>query len=157
MNGSVNDSGDNVFLGHVDVDIDEEMPFELIEHAKQAVLETLPEKSREKYNCAYKNFKDWQSRNEMATISNKLVLAYFQMLSKAKNYKPTSLWAYHSMLKATLRTFEDTDIGKFAQVTAFLKAKSNGYKSVKARVFSEENIKTFIDQADDLSWLDIKV
>lgn len=31
-------------------DIDEDMPFELIEHAKAAVVETLPIKSKEKYD-----------------------------------------------------------------------------------------------------------
>lgn len=137
-------------------DIDEEMPFELLEHAREAVLETLPKKSRDKYIRTYKIFKDWQSRHGMPKISNELILAYFHMMAK-KKYKPTSLWAYHRMLKATLRTHEDVDIGTFKQVSAFLKSKSVGYKSKKARVFTEDQIKTFIDDADNLSWLDVKV
>lgn len=144
-------------LGEKDVhDIDEQMPFELLEHARAAVLETLPDISREKYMLTYKNFKDWQSKHGMPNVCNDLILAYFHMMAK-KKYKPTSLWAYHSMLKATIRTFEDVDIGRFKQVSAFLKSRSKGYKSVKARVFTEDQIKNFIDNADNLSWLDVKV
>lgn len=159
MSGSENtdDSGGNVSTVNDFDDIDEDMPFELLEHAKEAVLETLPAQSKQKYNRVYKNFKDWQSKNGSPIVSNRLILAYFHMLSSTKKYKPTSLWAYHSMLKATLRTYEDIDIKKYGQVSAFLKSKSSGYRSVKARVFMEDNIKTFIDQADELSWLDIKV
>lgn len=143
-------------VNEVDVnDIDEEMPFELLEHAREAVFETLPKISRDKYIRTYKIFKDWQSRHGMANVSNELILAYFHMMA-TKKYKPTSLWAYHSMLKATLRTFENVDIGSFKQVSAFLKSKGIGYKSKKARVFTEDQIKTFIDDADNLSWLDVK-
>ncbi|XP_037048476.1 uncharacterized protein LOC119082925 [Bradysia coprophila] len=74
-----------------------------------------------------------------------------------KKYKPTSLWAFHSMLKSTLRAYDNVDIGKFCQVTAFLKTKSSGYKVVKAKVFAESYILKFIDEAEDLTWLDVKV
>lgn len=43
------------------------------------------------------------------------------------------------------------------QVTAFLKSKSHGYKSKKAEVFTEDGIKNFFDEAEDLAWLDVKV
>lgn len=82
-------------------DVDEDMPLELMEHAKAAKLETMPVKSREKYNRLYKNFKDWQASYGVVTISSDLIMAYFHMLDE-KKYKPTSLWAFHSMLKCTL-------------------------------------------------------
>ncbi len=47
-------------------DIDDEMPLELMEHAEAALLETLPVKSKEKYNRVYKNFKDWQGSFEFS-------------------------------------------------------------------------------------------
>lgn len=72
-------------------DIDDEMPFKLIEHAKAAALEILPEMSREKYNRVYRNF--------LGILKNK----------HWKKYKIT-LWSFHSMLKATLRANEDIDI-----------------------------------------------
>lgn len=40
-------------------DIDEDMPFELIQHARAASMDVLPQLSREKYNRVYKNFKAW--------------------------------------------------------------------------------------------------
>lgn len=104
----------------------------------------------------YNKFKNWQSGYGVVVISSNLIMAYFHTLDE-KKYKPTSLWAYHSMLKATLRVNDDVDIGTFHQVTAFLKGKSAGYKSVKAKVFDEHGIKNFIDRAEDLAWLDVKV
>lgn len=44
ISSNMNGSGENVFIGDVVDEIDDEMPFELIKHAKEAVLETLPEK-----------------------------------------------------------------------------------------------------------------
>lgn len=137
-------------------DIDEEMPFELMEHAKAATLETLPQKSRPKYMRMYENFKTWQTSHGVTKISSNLVLAFFRSL-ELKKYKPTSLWAFYSMLKATIRAHENIDIGTFPAVSAFLKTKSNGYKPVKAEVFTEAGIKEFIDTSDDSSWLDVKV
>lgn len=84
------------------------------------------------------------------------MLAYFHVLAE-KSYKPSSLYAFYSMLKATLRAHENTDIGTLNQVSAFLKAKSDGYKPIKAEVFTEEGFKKFIDEAENLAWLDVEV
>lgn len=70
-------------------DIDNELPFELMEHVTAAVLELLPAKSRENYINVYKKFKDWQSGYGVNTISSNLILAYFHV--------------------ATLRSFENID------------------------------------------------
>lgn len=137
-------------------DIDEEMPFELLEHARAASMDLLPQKSRVRYNNTYNNFKVWQGSYNVKTICEDLILAYFHVLAE-KNYKPTSLYAFHSMLKATLRAHENADIGNFHQVSAFLKVKSDGYKPIKAEVLTEEGVKKFIDEAEDLAWLDVKV
>lgn len=137
------------------LDIDEELPLELMEHASAAKLETLPVKSREQYNRVYDIFKCWRNSYGVNTITCDLMLAYFKILSE--KYKPTSVWAFHSMLKSTIRANENIDIGPFFQVTAFLKTKSSGYKCVKAMVFEEGHIRKFINEADDLTWLDVKV
>ncbi|KAJ6639008.1 hypothetical protein Bhyg_11747, partial [Pseudolycoriella hygida] len=99
----------------------------------------------------------WQDGRGVQKITPNVVLAYFQELDAKKNYKPTSLWAFYSMLKSTLRTFEDLDIGQYFQVKAFLKQKSSGFKSVRANVFTEEEIRKFVMEADDRQWLDVKV
>ncbi|KAG4076779.1 hypothetical protein HA402_009125 [Bradysia odoriphaga] len=137
-------------------DVDENMPLELMEHAKAAKMETLPIKSKEKYNRVYQNFKEWTKSYGVTAITSDLIIAYFHMLDE-KKYKPTSLWAFHSMLKSTLRAYDNVDIGKFCQVAAFLKTKSSGHKVVKAKVFAESDILKFIDETDDLAWLDVKV
>lgn len=137
-------------------DIDDDMPFELMEHAKAAALEILPEKSRVKYNRVYQNFKDWQSSYGVRKISPDLIAAYFHVLNE-KKYKPTTLWALHSMLKATLRAHEDVEIGGYKQVTSFLKAKSSGFNSIKAEVFHGYEIRKFLEEAEDYTWLDVKV
>lgn len=138
-------------------DIDEEMPLELLEHANAALMETLPAKSKEKYKRVYKIFKEWQASYGVGKITSELIMAYFHVLEDTKKYKPTSLWAFHSMLKCTLRAYENVDIGNFHQVTSYLKTKSSGYKCVKAKVFKEAEIQKFIEEADDLAWLDVKV
>lgn len=137
-------------------DIDDDMPFELIEHAKAAALEILSMKSREKYFRVYKNFTDWKMSHGVSKMSSNLIMAYFHMLEE-KKYKPITLWSVYSMLKATLRAKEDIDIVKYTQVVAFLKRKSSGFKSIKAEVFTEAGVKKFIEEAEDLSWLDVKV
>lgn len=137
-------------------DIDEDIPFEVLQNAKLAALELLPVKSREKYYRAYNHFKEWQKKHGLKTVSCTIVMSYFFEMDK-KNYKPTSLWAFYSMLKATIRIKENVDIGKYGDVTAFLKVKSIGFKSVKAEVFTEQQIKSFFDGAPDLQWLDVKV
>lgn len=154
---NVNDSGENSVVGEHVEDIDEDMPFEIIQNAREAILETLPKVSREKYTRVYNNFKQWQKKLGTESVSHETILAYFHMLATKKKYKPTSLWAYFSMLKATMRTYENVLIDKYKQVSAYLSTRSAGYKKKKAKVFSEDNIKTFIDQADEFSWLDVKV
>lgn len=137
-------------------EVDEEMPLELMEHVRAAKLETLPVKSRDKYNRVYDRFKSWQMSYGVQNVSSDLMLAYFGILDE-KKYKPNSLWAFHSMLKSTLKAHENIDIGKFKQVTSFLRTKSSGYRPVKAKVFQEEHIQKFIDDADTSAWLDVKV
>jgi hypothetical protein len=139
------------------VSVDEEMPLELMENARMATLDMLPEKSKQIYMKIYQNFKDWQNGHGVKKITSNLLLAYFQQISDEKKYKPTSMWAFYSMLKATLRVHEDLDIGEYFQVKAFLKKKSSGYKSVRAEVFTEEQVRKFIMEADDSRWLDVKV
>lgn len=51
-------------------EFDEEMPLELMEHVKAAKLETLPVKSREKYNRVYEKFKTWQTNYGVETVSS---------------------------------------------------------------------------------------
>lgn len=140
----------------VERDIDEDIPFEIMQNAQLASLELLPAKSREKYYRIYNVFKKWQGGHGMTTISSTIMKTYFYEMDN-KKYKPISMWAYYSMLKATIRVKENIDIGKFSEVVSFLKAKASGFKSAKAEVFTETQLKTFFDTASGVEWLDAKV
>lgn len=62
------------------------------------------------------------------------------------------------MLKATLKIYDYIDIGMYQQLIGFLKSKAKGYKpNAKAKVFSQNEIHEFIDNAPDELWLDLKV
>ena len=142
-------------MNSIETGLNEDLPLELIQNAELATMETLPEKSRDKYFRVYNHFKDWQKVHGVTKISSELMLSYFYELKK-KN-APTSLWAYYSMLKATIQVKENVDIGKFAEINSFLKTKSSGYKSTKADVFSEQQLKKIMEEAADVNWLDVKV
>ncbi len=61
------------------------------------------------------------------------------------------------MLKNTLKIHDDVDISKYAKVMSFMKRYSEGYKSIKAKVFSEDEIRKFLFEAPDIQWLAVKV
>ncbi|KAJ6643825.1 hypothetical protein Bhyg_08790, partial [Pseudolycoriella hygida] len=56
-------------------DIDEEIPFEVMQNAELAKLELLPVKSRDKYYRVYGHFKDWQKEHGL----KKVVAEYLQL------------------------------------------------------------------------------
>lgn len=59
----------SIDMDYID-DIDEELPFEVIQNAQLASLELLPAKSREKYYRIYNVFKKWQTGHGIKTISS---------------------------------------------------------------------------------------
>lgn len=136
-------------------DSSDELSAELIAAAECVTNDTLPEISKERYSKTYVAFQQWKHLNNVKTTSETVLKAYLYKL--AENNKPTSLWAYHSMLKAMIRIKENVDIGVYHEVNAFLKKKSKGYVPVKAKVFKEVEMHRFIFQSDDSAWLDVKV
>lgn len=61
------------------------------------------------------------------------------------------------MLKSTLKIYDAIDIGTYPQLIGFLKCKAEGYKPVKTKIFSENEIYEFMNNAPDELWLDVKV
>lgn len=131
------------------------MPNELIETAQVAASELIPKSSRDRYEKMYKSFKGWQATNKSAGISQTVLLTFFHEM--ALKHKPSTLWAYYSMLKTTIKANDRLDIGRYDQLSAFLKSKATGYLPIKASVFSLADIHRFIDNAPDELWLDVKV
>ncbi|KAK5642934.1 hypothetical protein RI129_009101 [Pyrocoelia pectoralis] len=83
------------------------------------------------------------------------MLAYICYLSKIR--KPSSLWSYYSMLKATLKMNHNVDIASYFGLFGFLKRKFDGYKTKKSKVFTKDNVETFWYEAPDEIYLMIKV
>lgn len=117
--------------------------------------DALPAASKQKYKKTYDDFLAWRTKNVVVEITEDVMIRYFSKFSET--LAPTSLWAYHSMLKCTLKLNENFDISGYRRLTEFLKTKSIGYKPVQASVFSKEHIDKFIDTAPDKEWLDVKV
>lgn len=139
---------------NINSDLNELTPEEIIEEAKQATLELLPKKSREKYEREYNLFKNWCTEKKIPNITENVILAYISIHSKT--LKSSTLWSKFSMLKATLAAKDNIDI-KYPKVIAFLKRQNSGYRAKKANTFSRSEMNTFISQAPDLVYLLMKV
>lgn len=131
---------------------DEDLEYDIPDAKTNYVL---PVGSQLQYNRAYQQFQSWNKSNGWSPISEDTFLKYFQEL--AKRSKPSSLFANYSMLKATFRTNDDIDIGKYSKLLEFLKEKNSGYKPLRSKVFTDEEIEKFINEAPDDRWLDVKV
>lgn len=125
-------------------------PPELRQAANAAAGELLPAISRAKYDAVYKKFRDW-IKKRAAPITETVVFVYFDELKQT--YAPTTLWSTYSMLKATLELNDNIDISKFSKVLAMLKRYSDGYKSKKANVLSEDHVQRFLQAASDSNFL----
>jgi hypothetical protein len=88
-------------------------------------------------------------------FQERVFLAYFETISK--KYSSSSLWTFYSMVRAVTATKNNLDIGKFGQLQALLKRKSEGYKPKKSKTFSKEEIAKFLTTADDEKFLLAKV
>lgn len=139
-------------MGEEDVDF---IPEDILEEAKIASLELLPEKSRHRYEKEYTAFKKWCNQRKVKTLKEEVFLAYFSQLSKT--YKPSTLWSRCSMLKMVIKIKEDLDIGRFTKLTAFLKRQNVGYKAKKSKIFTKTEISKFMSEAPNDVYLMMKV
>lgn len=71
--------------------------------------------------------------------------------------KSSTLWTHYSILKSTLNIKHQIDLPKYSKLKSLLKRKSEGYKGKKSKVFSPDELKTFINEAPDIKYLMIKV
>lgn len=61
------------------------------------------------------------------------------------------------MLKSTIKINDQVDISTSASLNAMLRKESKGHVPKQARIFTENELKLFIDTAPDDLWLDVKV
>lgn len=125
------------------------------ESARLAIQSLLPVKSKEKYEKAYGHFEDWCKEKRVKVINEEILLAYFEQ--KSRVYKSSTLWSTYSMLRTTLAMKKNIDIKKFPSLIAFLKRKSIGHHSKKSSVLTKSEIEKFIKEADDATYLMMKV
>lgn len=132
-----------------------ETPPEIRDAATTVTNNLLPEKSRKQYEKAYKDFMAWIATKNTRSVSENVLLVYFEHLST--KFKPVSLWTYYSMLKSTINIRHEVDISKYYKLIAFLKRKSEGYTGKKSKTFLPEEIEKFLNEAPDQLYLMQKV
>ncbi|KAJ3643572.1 hypothetical protein Zmor_026274 [Zophobas morio] len=134
---------------------EEELPPDVLEEAQNVVLNLLPTKSREVYECAYTRFIKWCEGKKIQTYSENVLLVYFSEL--ATKMKSSTLWSHYSMVKATLNIKNGIEIGKYSKLKAFIKKQGEGYVPKKSRVLTNEQIEVFLDTAPDFKFLMMKI
>lgn len=115
----------------------------------------IPSTSQSRYNRIYQDFHKWNKIKGATPVSQAVLLKYFSEL--AERSKPPTLWAYYSMLKNTLKLYDNTDMHSWSKLRNFIKQQNTGYKSVKSKLFTRTEIEKFINEAPDDQWLDLKV
>ena len=101
------------------------------EIAKNATSNSLPEKSKEKYEIAYENFKSYKRQIRTTSSSGNILMAYFTELKK--KYKPSTLWNIYSMLKKTLNVKEKINIAQYCALTSLLKKEAKAFQCKKRK------------------------
>lgn len=132
---------------------DEETTSEVMHAATE--LNELPQRSRGRYECAYAQFMNWRQENNVNSFSEDVLLRYFEEL--AKKVAPSTLWTQYSMLRSTMDFNNNIDLTQYVKLKAFLKSKSLGYKPRKSKVLSPLEIKRFLNEAPDDTYLLHKV
>jgi hypothetical protein len=117
--------------------------------------ELIPTKSKMRYETAFKTFEQWLNEKGVP-INEKTLLAYF-VLRTATLKSPASLWAEYSMLRTMINLNQGIDISKFAKLIAFLKKKNTGYRPKKSKCFTKEEMRKFLKEAPDDTYLLMKV
>lgn len=130
-------------------------PPELKELADIAKLNTLPKVSRARYDQTYNLYIDWKKENKVINSTENCLLSYFEQYRQ--KYKPSTVWSHYSMLKATIKIKENIDISSFYTLTNIIKNNAKGFQSKKAKVFSGEELKRFLEEAPDNIYLASKV
>ena len=130
------------------------LPSELVE-TKYVPLTAVPDKSNKRYMTVYNEFKTWLETKNIATLTEDTLINYFKEVSKTLT--SATLWSRYSMLKTTLRVYDDIDISVYRNLSAYLKKENEGYKPKKSKTFTTNDITKFCREAPDVEYLATKV
>ena len=136
-------------------DVSDDVPPEMIEAAKEIALNSLPHTSKQKYTKVYNEFKQWRSAKNTKSFAESVLLVYFNEISS--KFASTTLWSRFSMLKATIKAYDNVDISNYPQLLGFLKKNNVGYISKKSSVFTTNDVSKFLSEAPDAKYLIMKV
>lgn len=111
--------------------------------------------SDKRYKQLYNKFQAWKASQSETSNLEAVVVSYFKEIV---GKQVSTLYASFSMLRTTLKVNDNVDIGTYPALRTLLKeADLNGYKSNRSKAFTEDEIKKFINEAPDETWLDVKV
>ncbi|XP_012258559.2 uncharacterized protein LOC105687471 [Athalia rosae] len=130
-------------------------PSDFVDETKHVLINTLPAKSRTRYESIYDKFVEWRKKKNTTSFSENVLMTYFNELSKT--LKPSTLWSQYSMLKSTIISRDDIDISSYTNLTAFLKRQATGFKSKKSKVLTSHDVEEFLNKAPDMKYLATKV
>jgi len=136
-------------------DMPDDVPSEMLETAKEIHFNSLPQISKQKYTKTYNEFKKWRKAKNTKSFEEPVVLVYFNEISA--QYAASTLWAKFSMLKATIKAFNNINIGTYSQLLGFLKKKNAGYRTKKSSVLTTNDVSKFLKEAPDAEYLVMKV
>lgn len=119
--------------------------------------ESLPEKSRKRYEIVYKSFRDWQALRKIDSFCEDILIVYFKELSE--KYVSSTLWVNYSMLRSTLSIHHNVNMSSYDRLRNYLKRCSKGFQSTRGqtKTFRAEEINRFIREAPDEIYLVTKV
>ncbi|XP_065223183.1 uncharacterized protein LOC135847549 [Planococcus citri] len=116
----------------------------------------VPEKSKHRYESMYDGFVKWQEDNGYAGhFIQDVVLKFFTELANSKS--PATLWSCYSMLRSMLHLKQNVDISKYTDLKEFIKSRNKDHIPVKAKIFTDEQLLKFINEAPDAVYLATKV
>lgn len=98
---------------------------------------------------------DWCALRKFETFSEDLFLAYFEEMSET--YSASSLWSSYSMLRQQLAVNHNVDIEPYTELRNFIKVKSREHKAKQPKLFTREQLDSFISTAPDIVYLSGKV
>ncbi len=128
---------------------------EIEEATADAISTVVPEKSKAIYELAYKHFNEWLQSKKITSVSEKVMLAYFNI--KSKTLQSSSMWSLFSKLKCMINLHSEVNIGHYTQLVAFLKRKSVAHKAKKSKILTRNDFERFIKEADDNEHFLLKV
>lgn len=134
--------------------IDLDQPDEIVEAARRAMEKTLP-KSKNIYQRVYDQFINWMKKHNTKSLSETVLLAYFENLSQKIN--SASMYAKYSMLKSEIDAKHGVDISQYKELKKFLKRSHVNYKSKQAETLTHKEVVSFLLNAPDDEFISIKV